>query len=84
MSSLHPAIRTIFETTPQYTAIDVFKDLERVAELRRRAELNFRDKIDVLIVPSTAKHCRISEVEADPFGTNKILGSFSQFVNLLE
>ncbi|GAA5963524.1 hypothetical protein JCM3765_006268 [Sporobolomyces pararoseus] len=82
--SLHPAIRSIFENTPTYTAIDAFRDLNRVVELKRQVEAEFRNNIDVLIVPSTAKHWRIREVEADPQGTNQVLGTFSQFVNLLD
>ena len=82
--SLHPVIRSILDNTPRYTAVEAFNDLNRVAELKRQVELEFRNNIDVLIVPSTAKHFRISAVEADPNGTNRVLGTFSQFVNLLE
>ncbi|GAA6013448.1 hypothetical protein JCM11491_006085 [Sporobolomyces phaffii] len=84
-SSLHPVIQTIFDdATGKYSAIDAFRDLDRVAQLKRLVERQFREEIDVLVVPSTAKHYTIAQVEADHFGTNRVLGTFSQFVNLLD
>ncbi|GAA5855278.1 hypothetical protein JCM8547_009016 [Rhodosporidiobolus lusitaniae] len=82
-SSLHPVIATIL-STPTGSAIDAYKDLFQLADYKRKCEVQFRDNIDVLVVPSTTVHWKVKEVDEDPIERNKRLGKFTHFVNLVD
>ena len=55
----------------------------RLAELRRAAEPVWRG-IDALAVPTAPCAPTLAEVEADPLGPNARLGTYTNFVNLLD
>ncbi|KAL4810882.1 amidase signature domain-containing protein [Aspergillus unguis] len=84
MGQLHPVIKSIFESSGKFDAIRAYQDIFELALYKRQAAKQFETNIDVLVVPSTVTHYTVSEVEQDPTGTNKMLGSFTQFVNLLD
>lgn len=66
-----------------YTAVDLFRGMEELAGLRRRAEEIF-GQVDVIVLPSVPTLTSLAEVEADPIGSNARLGQFTNFVNLLD
>jgi allophanate hydrolase len=41
------------------------------------------EQVDVLLVPTAPGHPTFAEVDADPLGTNAVLGTYTNFVNLL-
>ncbi|KAJ9144971.1 Amidase [Pleurostoma richardsiae] len=84
LEQLHPAVRSIFAASGGFDAVRAYQDIFALAGLRRRAEQQFRDGIDVLVVPSTVQHFTVEEMEAEPLARNRLLGSFSHFVNLLD
>lgn len=84
MSKLHPVIREIFEASSGWDATKAYTDLFTLAHYRRKAEIQFRENMDILVVPSTARHWKVSEIDEEPLGRNKLNGSFSHFVNLLD
>lgn len=88
LEQLHPAIRAIFSASMPpaagWDAVRAYKDLFALQADRRRAELQFERHIDVLVVPSTATHFTVAEIDEDPLGRNRLLGSFAHFVNLLD
>ncbi|ETN37957.1 allophanate hydrolase [Cyphellophora europaea CBS 101466] len=92
LSQLHPVIKTIFEASSGFDAVQAYEDIFALAGHRRLARKQFRGLtssddgggIDVLILPSTALHPTVAELQADPIELNKRLGSFTHFVNLLD
>jgi allophanate hydrolase len=81
--ALHPVTRQIIEGARRHSAADAFAGQYRLAELTRTAAKVW-DAIDVLIVPSIPDICTLDEVAADPIGANSRLGTYTNFVNLLD
>ena len=81
--AVHPVTRAIIETGLKPSAVDTFRAFYRLAELRQRARACFAD-IDVLMVPTAPAGYTIGEVEADPVRLNSNLGTYTNFVNLLD
>jgi allophanate hydrolase len=85
MEQLHPVIRSIFELSSGFDAVRAYKDIFDLAAYRRQSALQFQKRhINVLVVPSTVTHFMVSEIDEDPIGRNKQMGSFTHFVNLLD
>jgi len=80
---LHPTTRRIIEGAAAITAADTFAGIYRLAGLRRVAERIWTG-IDVLIVPTYPRPRRVAELLADPIGPNSELGTYTNFVNLLD
>jgi allophanate hydrolase len=81
--SIHPTTRAILREGLQRTAVDAFRAFHRLAEVRAHLAAVFAD-VDALLLP-TAPFCpSLAEDEADPFGPNARLGTFTNFVNLCE
>ena len=81
--ALHPVTRRITEGARRYSAADAFAALYRLAALRRCTEAAW-DGFDVLCVPTYPKPVRLDEIAADPIGPNAGLGTYTNFVNLLD
>jgi ABC transporter substrate binding protein len=70
-------------TAQKWTAVDTFRAIHRLAELKREARRVFK-RLDVLVVPTTPTIFTIAQVEADPIALNARLGTYTNFVNLME
>jgi len=81
--ALHPTTRQVIEGARAYSAADAFDGLYRLAALRRAQEALWAE-IDVLLVPSYPRPHRVAAVLADPLGPNSELGTYTNFVNLLD
>ena len=81
--ALHPVTRAITESARRFSAADAFAGQYRLAELRRAAEPIFRD-VDLLMVPTFPRPRTLTELDADPVGPNAELGTYTNFVNLLD
>ncbi len=60
-----------------------FEDIFTLAYYKHQAQIKFRN-IDVIIVPSTVEHFTVTELQEEPLARNKIMGKFTNFVNLLD
>ena len=80
---VHPVTREIIAKGTKATAVELFRCLHRLAELRVAARGALAG-IDALMVPSIPRPATVAEVEADPFGPNAMLGTYTNFVNLLD
>ncbi len=78
-----PVTRRIIEQAERFSATDAFRGYYRLRELRRRAG-NLLDRVDLLCVPSIPRFYTVADVEADPLGPNSRLGTYTNFVNLLD
>ena len=81
--ALHPVTRRVIAGGNGLSAVDCFRAQYRLATLKREAERAFR-RVNVLALPTAPAIYSLDEVEADPFGTNARLGTFTNFVNLLD
>lgn len=82
-AALHPVTHAILEGAARFTAVDTFGAMYRLAELRRSAELALA-QFDALVVPTAPIFPTLAELAADPSGPNSRLGTYTNFVNLLD
>jgi allophanate hydrolase len=80
---VHPVTRRIVEKAKAFSAADTFAGLYRLEALRRATEPVWRG-IDMLAVPTAPCAPTLREVEGDPLGPNSKLGTYTNFVNLLD
>jgi allophanate hydrolase len=80
--AIHPVTRQILSSSGKFTAIDTFRAIHRIAELKRDTRAVW-DEIAVLMVPTTPTIYTKAEVAADPIALNARLGIYTNFVNLM-
>ncbi len=80
---LHPVTRRIIDGARAFDAADAFAGIYKLAQLRRAAEAVW-SVIDVLAVPTYPRPRTVADLDADPIGPNSELGTYTNFVNLLD
>ena len=80
---VHPVTRQIISAGARLTAADAFAAFYRLEALRRVSDSVFRS-IDALVVPSVPTVYTLDEVLANPIELNSRLGTYTNFVNLLD
>lgn len=81
--SLHPVTRQIISAGARMTAAETFAAFYRLEELRRVRDRIF-SAVDALAVPTAPTIYTVEQVLADPIALNSRLGTYTNFVNLLE
>ncbi|RVU35124.1 allophanate hydrolase [Hwanghaeella grinnelliae] len=81
--AVHPVIRTIVSKAEGFSATDTFRSFYRMEELRRMARTAM-EGLEVLLVPTIPSFCTVKEISEDPIGPNSRLGTYTNFVNLLD
>jgi allophanate hydrolase len=81
--SIHPVTREITAGGARLTAADTFAALYRLQALRRIAERAFAN-IDALVLPTAPTVYSTAQVLANPIELNSRLGTYTNFVNLLD
>jgi len=81
--ALHPVTRGVIAKAESFSAADAFRGHYRLAELRRHVE-PLLASVDLLCVPSIPTFYTLADLEADPVGPNTRLGTYTNFVNLLD
>lgn len=81
--ALHPVIRTIIGGGAEPSAADAFAADYRLRELRRQIEPVWSD-VDAILTPTAPTIYTIAEVEADPIQLNSNLGTYTNYMNLLD
>jgi allophanate hydrolase len=81
--AIHPVTREIILSGLCPTAVDAFAAFYRLEELRRVADHIFR-AIDALALPTAPTAYTVKQVLADPVQLNSRLGTYTNFVNLLD
>ena len=81
--TIHPVTRQIVEKAETQSAADAFRDFYRLQELKRLAEPHL-ETIDCLCVPTIPTFYSTADLEADPITPNANLGTYTNFVNLLD
>jgi allophanate hydrolase len=81
--ALDPIVRQILEGAVVYRALDAYLADARLSALKNESLPAWRD-MDVLLVPTIPGPLTLEQVKADPIGLNTKLGSYTNFVNLLD
>jgi allophanate hydrolase len=81
--AVHPVTKAIVGGAKTLSATDAFRGFYRLAALRRAVE-PVLDAIDMLVVPSIPYPVTMAEVAAEPVAANSRLGTYTNFVNLLD
>ena len=82
-NDLDPTVRDIVLGGALPSAADAFRGIYRLAELRRQTE-DVWTQVDALLIPTAPRHPTLAEVASDPVGVNAQLGTWTNFVNLLD
>jgi allophanate hydrolase len=80
---MDPTVSKIILGAKNYSAIDAFQATYKLEGLRRFTSAVWAD-IDLLVLPTAPRTYTIAEVEADPIALNSTLGTYTNFVNLLD
>ncbi|MCD0423119.1 allophanate hydrolase [Rubrivivax sp. JA1024] len=81
--AVHPVTRQITLAGAKLSAADTFAALYRLQALRKIAERSFAG-IDALVLPTAPTAYTVEQVQADPITLNSRLGTYTNFVNLLD
>lgn len=81
--AVHPVTRTITEAGATPSAADAFRALYRLQELRAAVRPVLAG-LDALVVPTAPTAYTLEAVLADPIRLNSRLGTYTNFVNLLD
>jgi len=81
--SMYPTTRDIILGGARPTAIDAFAAFYKLEDLRRVRDHTFR-AIDALLVPTIPTVYTVEQVLANPIQLNSRLGTYTNFVNLLD
>jgi allophanate hydrolase len=81
--SVHPTTRKVIEIATKFDAVDTFKSLYHLQDLKRSIAPALAD-VDFLCVPTVPTFATVDDLRADPIGPNSRLGTYTNFVNLLD
>jgi allophanate hydrolase len=81
--SLHPVTRQVLLAGAHGTAAEAFAAFYQLEALRGVRDHTF-GAIDAMVLPTTPTIYTVEQVLADPIGLNSRLGTYTNFVNLLD
>jgi allophanate hydrolase len=82
-SEIFPVTREIISGGGGARTVDAFRAFYRMQELRALARKTMAP-IDILMVPTVPAAYTVSEIESDPIRLNANLGTYTNFVNLMD
>ena len=75
-------VAAVIQRATSQSAVDAFRGQYALQAGRQQAAQLWR-QVDVMMVPTAPRHPSFAEVAADPIGANAVLGTYTNFVNLL-
>jgi len=78
-----PVTLQIIGSAKGLTAVSAFEAMYKLADLKRQT-LPMLDSVDCLAVPTVPRMYTVAELTADPIVLNSNLGTYTNFVNLLD
>ncbi len=78
-----PVTRTIISGGVKPSAADTFRAMYQLAALRRQSEAVWQ-YVDVILTPTAPRSYTREEIEAEPIAYNTNLGTYTNFMNLLD
>ncbi len=82
--AIHAVTKEIILSGLRPTAIDAFAAFYKLERLRRVADYIFANQVDALVLPTAPTIYTVKQVLADPIQLNSRLGTYTNFVNLLD
>ena len=82
-ADIHPVTLRIIAGAEKYSAVDMVEAIYRLAELKSSVKPVLQS-IDALAVPTAPLAPTLADLRADPIGPNSRLGTYTNFVNLLD
>ncbi len=80
---LDPIVHSVIAASEHVSGWEVFRDIGELQRLHRESAPTW-DVADVFVVPTVPRIPTQAEVAADPLGVNAMLGTYTNFVNLLD
>lgn len=81
-AALDPTVAAVIARAADHDATATFRAQYRLRAAQRESARLWQE-VDLLMVPTAPRHPRFAEVDADPVGANAVLGTYTNFVNLL-
>jgi allophanate hydrolase len=81
--AFHPVTAAALAPGAKVTGAQAFAGMHRLRELASQTAAMWQ-QVDVLVLPTLDRTFTLEEVAADPLGTNRALGRFTHFANLLD
>ncbi|MBB4008696.1 allophanate hydrolase [Allorhizobium taibaishanense] len=81
--SFHPVTHKIYTGAKALTAADAFAGMYRLQALKKELAPLIAS-VDVICVPTAPTHYTLADLEAEPIKANSRLGTYTNFVNLLD
>ncbi|MEM9762004.1 MAG: allophanate hydrolase [Pseudomonadota bacterium] len=81
--AVHPVTAQIVSAAERMSAADTFRGIYRLSELKRAAE-PVLSGVDLLCVPTIPTFYSVADLNADPVTPNSNLGTYTNFVNLMD
>ncbi|MDF2114555.1 allophanate hydrolase [Roseiarcaceae bacterium H3SJ34-1] len=81
--SMLDVTRRIIGAAEKFSAADAFGGIYKLMDLRRAAQKTWTH-CDMLMVPTYPRPRCLADLKADPIGPNSELGTYTNFVNLLD
>ena len=82
---MDPTVGAIIAGARNLSAADAYKGSYALQKAQRQTQLIWEESgIDCMMTPTTPSIYSIEEVEKDPIGLNSILGTYTNFMNLLD
>ncbi|EJL54396.1 allophanate hydrolase [Rhizobium sp. CF122] len=82
-TSFHPVTRKIYGAARTLSAADAFNGLYALQALKKTVQ-PIIDSVDLLCVPTAPSHYTLADFAAEPIRENSRLGTYTNFVNLLD
>ena len=82
--AIHPVTREITAAGLRPTAMDAFAAFYKLERMRRVSDDIFAHQVDALALPTAPTAYTVKQVLADPITLNSRLGTYTNFVNLLD
>ncbi|MDO9414135.1 MAG: allophanate hydrolase [Pseudolabrys sp.] len=82
--AIFPVTREITIGGLRPTAMDAFSAFYKLERLRRVSDGVFAHQVDALVLPTAPTTYTVKQLQADPIQLNSRLGTYTNFVNLLD
>ena len=82
--ALHPVTARVLRGAAEQRTVDAWPLFHELAAIRAALDERVWPRCDVLLLPTVPRTFTLEQVEADPIGTNAVLGTFTNFANLLD
>jgi allophanate hydrolase len=81
--AMDPTVLAIVTEAACHRGTDVVDAFAQLAQHQERTRSTWK-AVDMLVAPTIVRHPTVEEVLEDPFGPNAALGTYTNFVNLLD